>query len=248
MTEIDWLVSKDLEQLLLFLQFGGGGHRATSRKLRLFMCGCCRRIWNFIPNKYCRKAVEVAERYADGLVCDKILEDSWYTAFCSCESLESPVDYYAGNCAAHTAFDGPRSVSNVPRYACSAISEITKDGNNEAIQTEREAQLILIHDVFGNPFHPLPFINLSWLAWNGGIIPRLAQVIYDNRRFSDMPVLADALEEAGCTNAAILDHCRGETEHVRGCWVIDQLLRGTNRMIVPGTDSKCDAVEKITRR
>jgi hypothetical protein len=53
----------------------------------------------------------------------------------------------------------------------------------------------------------------------------LAQVIYDERRFADLPILADALEEAGCTNTDILDHCRLPGEHVRGCWVVDLILR-----------------------
>lgn len=68
-------------------------------------------------------------------------------------------------------------------------------------------------------------INPSWLAWNDGTIPRLAQAIYSDRRFSDLPILADAIEEAGCTDAEILAHCRAEGPHVRGCWVVDLLLR-----------------------
>jgi hypothetical protein len=64
----------------------------------------------------------------------------------------------------------------------------------------------------------------GWLAWNGGTILKVAQAIYDDRRFEDMPILADALEEAGCTNEGILSHCRGSGEHVRGCWVVDLIL------------------------
>jgi hypothetical protein len=55
-------------------------------------------------------------------------------------------------------------------------------------------------------------------------VVKLAQVIYDERRFTDLPILADALEEAGCTNSDVLDHCRGPGPHVRGCWVVDLLL------------------------
>jgi hypothetical protein len=49
----------------------------------------------------------------------------------------------------------------------------------------------------------------------------MAQAIYDERRFGDLPILADALEDAGCNDARILSHCRDEQEHVRGCWVLD---------------------------
>jgi hypothetical protein len=63
-----------------------------------------------------------------------------------------------------------------------------------------------------------------WLAWNENTVPRLAQTIYDERAFDRLPILADALEEAGCTDTAILDHCRQPGEHYRGCWAVDLLL------------------------
>jgi hypothetical protein len=91
---------------------------------------------------------------------------------------------------------------------------------------ERKAQKALLGDIFGNPFRPLPSaVEPAWLAWNDGTIPRLAQSIYEERRFAEMPILADALEEAGCTSADILAHCRGPGPHVLGCWALDLLLR-----------------------
>ncbi len=63
------------------------------------------------------------------------------------------------------------------------------------------------------------------LAWNEGTVPRMAQTIYEERRFEDMPILADALEEAGCTNAVVLSHARNPSPHSKGCWVVD-LCRG----------------------
>jgi hypothetical protein len=62
------------------------------------------------------------------------------------------------------------------------------------------------------------------LHWNGNTVSKMAQAIYGDRAFEHLPILADALEEAGCTDAAILDHCRQPGEHVRGCWVVDLLL------------------------
>jgi hypothetical protein len=67
-------------------------------------------------------------------------------------------------------------------------------------------------------------INPIWLRWNDGTVVKLAQSIYDERRFTDLPILADALEDAGCADADILAHCRGPGPHVRGCWVVDLLL------------------------
>ena len=67
-------------------------------------------------------------------------------------------------------------------------------------------------------------VDQCWLRWNDATVVRLAQRIYYERRFADLPILADALEEAGCTNADILDHCRRPGPHVRGCWVVDLVL------------------------
>ena len=64
----------------------------------------------------------------------------------------------------------------------------------------------------------------AWLAWNGGTVRKLAEAIYDERAFDRLPVLADALEEAGCADEGVLRHCRGGGPHVRGCWVIDLIL------------------------
>jgi hypothetical protein len=85
---------------------------------------------------------------------------------------------------------------------------------------EAKAQAELLRDLVGNPFRPAA-LDPSWLT---AAVKALAQVIYEERRFADMPVLADALEEAGCTNADILAHCRSGGEHARGCWVVDLIL------------------------
>jgi hypothetical protein len=90
----------------------------------------------------------------------------------------------------------------------------------DAASLEQFGQAALLRCIFGNPFHPAPPVA-AWLAWNEGTIPRLAQTIYDERQFEVLPVLADALEDAGCADVALLDHCRSQQEHVRGCWVLD---------------------------
>jgi hypothetical protein len=82
----------------------------------------------------------------------------------------------------------------------------------------------LLRELFINPFRPMPPIDPSWLAWSGGCVRNLAQTIYDERAFERLPILGDALEEAGCTNEEMLSHCRSGGEHVRGCWAVDALL------------------------
>ena len=81
----------------------------------------------------------------------------------------------------------------------------------------------LIRDIFGNPILPPPFIDPTWLTWNDGTVVRLAQGIYEERAFDRLPILADAVEEAGCHNSDILAHCRHPGPHIRGCWVVDLL-------------------------
>jgi hypothetical protein len=86
-----------------------------------------------------------------------------------------------------------------------------------------ELLLSLLRELFGNPYRPIAMKPL-WLSWNNGTIPKLAQSIYTDRAFDRLPILADALEDAGCDNADILAHCRGPGPHVLGCWVVDLLL------------------------
>jgi hypothetical protein len=87
---------------------------------------------------------------------------------------------------------------------------------------ERERQCHLLRDIVGNPFRPVG-IDPLWLSWRDGTIPKIAQTIYEERAFDRLPILADALVDAGCTNEDILKHCREAGEHVRGCWVVDLL-------------------------
>jgi hypothetical protein len=94
-----------------------------------------------------------------------------------------------------------------------------------AFGAEAAAQAALLRDVFGNPFRRLPRINRAWLSWRGGRVVDLARGAYRRRLSRRLASLADALEEAGCTNRRILDHCRTSGMHVRGCWVLDLVLR-----------------------
>lgn len=88
---------------------------------------------------------------------------------------------------------------------------------------EHIAQANMIREIFGNPFRPVA-VDPVWLNWNSGSAIGLAQSIYDDRTFGRLPLLADALEDAGCTDVTILNHCRSEGPHVRGCYVIDAIL------------------------
>jgi hypothetical protein len=88
---------------------------------------------------------------------------------------------------------------------------------------EEQAQANLLRCIFGL-FNSARSVPASILAWNGGTVVRLAEAIYEERSFERLPIFADALEEAGCTDHAILDHCRQDQHHARGCWVLDLIL------------------------
>jgi hypothetical protein len=111
--------------------------------------------------------------------------------------------------------------------AAADYDELEEEIRTGATLSEKARQAALLRDIFGNPFRPPLPIDAHWLTWNDGAVPKQSQIIYDDRRFADLPLLADALEEAGCTNADILAHCRQVNEHERGCWVLQLLLGKT---------------------
>jgi hypothetical protein len=107
--------------------------------------------------------------------------------------------------------------------AAAAAHDEAVCGKNQskAYRIERAAQAILLRDILGNPFGVVITPDPTWLT---STVTSLAQAIYTDRAFDRLPILADALEDAGCTNQDILAHCRSNGEHARGCWVVDLLL------------------------
>jgi hypothetical protein len=85
-------------------------------------------------------------------------------------------------------------------------------------QTERQHLCPFVRDIF--PFRPVTFSS----EWRTSTVTTLAQQMYDSRDFSAMPILADAIQDAGCSDEAILTHCRGPGPHVRGCHAVDAIL------------------------
>ncbi len=157
--------------------------------------------------------------YADGLIRDSTVS-SWYRRTMHARNREmrstgSKTTLYQAVIEAalpNQYFDRVRNV-----HACIARAR----GGHEQGQPSREL-VPLLQDIFGNPFHK-PSLDPAWLAWDNGLVRKLAQAIYDERAFERLPILADALEDAGCADADLLNHCRQPGMHVRGCWVIDLL-------------------------
>jgi hypothetical protein len=94
-----------------------------------------------------------------------------------------------------------------------------------AVWKERVAQCELIRELIGNPFRPTQARDESWCNWNDGCVRKMAAAVETENRWQDLPILADALEDAGCDDHEILAHCRSDKEHRRGCWVVDMILK-----------------------
>ena len=176
--------------------------QASERKLWLFDAACARRMWTGL-NEAHRVAVEAMERCVDG-------DEKRDAAVAASRAA------WASNLIVSTGFELSARMAGYLRRSQYAFCLYR-------LNDDLTMHAALVREVFGNPFRPVA-LDLSWLAWNDGAVRKLAQAIYDGRAFGRLPLLADALEDAGCADAAILAHCRGGGEHVRGCWVIDWLL------------------------
>lgn len=227
MTEQEWLAYTELKPIM----FGVLDGRVSDRKLRLFGVACCRRVWDRLSEKCVRNAVEMAERYADGVGNRRALASvrSKLIALQRSKSSTTPLQYDVGRyvldakCGAAAQF----TAGNAASLGVQEMSVIPGGRffySYEKLAAESREQMVLLRDIFGNPFKPKPSIDPAYLRWNDSTVVRLAQQMYDSRDFSSMPILPDALEEAGCTSADILEHCRGPGPHVRGCWVVDLVL------------------------
>jgi hypothetical protein len=211
MTEAEWLGCTDPRPMLEFLR-----SKASDRKLRLFAVGCCRRASEMASFG----VVSLAECAADGLATDDELANARSEAERGFELALGQFSYVPP--PQHLHADGA-AVAVTSSSAWEAAEASAAELAALVGGGEPAAQAILLRDLFGNPFRSVA-IDPAWLSWSDGTVTKLAQAIYDNRTFDQLPILADALEEAGCDNADILTHCREPGEHVRGCWVVDLLL------------------------
>jgi hypothetical protein len=238
MTEAEWLACDDPTEMAFNLRRSGKG---SDRKLRLFAVACCRRIWHLVPDNPSRQAVEVAERFADGFATEEQRQAALRGAEAARMAVNAPGSfrvYLAATLAAvaYTTVAVPWDLEviglNASREASTAAAYCGLPDADDADDTaayeatrvawanEQATQAKMLRDIFGNPFRP---VALSQAEQTPTAVA-LAQAIYDERAFDRLPILADALEDAGCTDAAILGHCRGPGPHVRGCWVVDLIL------------------------
>jgi hypothetical protein len=221
MTEQEWSVCAETSRMLTFLR-----DRVGERKLRLFMAGCCRRTWHLIPDERCRKAFDVAERFADGQVGDQEL----YQAHS--EICRLPNELKSVRKGAYLIVDSwrravwPRERSNMEvfRRAAFHLAAAVADcdfllpwppPNLAAFQAEEQAQCDLLRHIFGNLFRPYG----APARWPSAVVQLAASLVEGQDCWF---ALHNALLEAGHPQLAM--HFREKQCHPRGCWVLDLSL------------------------
>jgi hypothetical protein len=219
MTEEEWLGRTDFEA---FEDMWAVVCDGSDRKLRLFAVAICRQFWDLFRDERSRAAVEMAERYADGLAT----EDERIKACLTSNSPEVLTDgptipddhlgaaqYYAAEAATNAAM----AIDDLPNSPVCALMALDTLGDDDA----RPRAIEWLRDIFGNPFRPVAFDP----AWRTADVMLLARGIYEERAFDRMPILADALQDVGCDSDEILGHLRDpHAGHVRGCWALDLVL------------------------
>jgi hypothetical protein len=200
MNEEEWLTCAEPMRMLEFLR-----GKASDRKLRLFCVACFPLARSYDPDDGTRllngPTIEFVMRFADGLASVEEMRSVWRARgfAATVPSPEHPFEWAVG-------------------FLQRAEREEALGAQPQRFPTRQEL-IAPFRDIFGNPFRQPNFDS----AWRTDTALSLARQMYESREFGAMPILADALQDAGCDNDDVLNHCRGSGPHVRGCWVVDLL-------------------------
>jgi len=205
-TRLEWPNCANTAAMLEFLR-----GKASDRKLRLFAVDCCRRVRGAPLHSVCSVALNVAERLADDRLRS---EDMPRTLARDLQVLaQAPARW------GYSYWEPER----VAARACQLLldvdifSAMRRQQRPDWItilqwgRVSQGVQTALLRELFGDLFGPVR-LDPAWLAWNDACLVKMARAIYDEGRFGDLPILADALEEAGCADADILNHCRAASD------------------------------------
>ncbi|VTR91971.1 Uncharacterized protein OS=Sorangium cellulosum (strain So ce56) GN=sce5710 PE=4 SV=1 [Gemmata massiliana] len=214
MTEAEWSACEEPEALAY------SDIKASDRKWRLVLCACSRRIRKQMTEDRSRIALDLSERFADGLISDEELGAVGAAAQIAWVEVSRKYgDSLQRAAAAAAAYSSQRFICDNDRSnAMGAVAEAFPKAARRTVEQCAQAQII--RDIFGNPFRPVIFSP----DWRTPTATTLASQMYESRDFGAMPILADALQDAGCDSDDVLNHCCGSGPHVRGCWVVDLVL------------------------
>jgi hypothetical protein len=201
-------------------------NRLPARVRRLFACACVRRIWHCLPDERSRRGVEALERFADGELSRGELDVFALLARAAADERSGSTTATGARAAERVAAD--EALDAVEYVAWTVAQEIAGVrapkvvlwGPELQVEADRQERRLwdLMEDVLTPDAPPIP---VDWLT---PTVVGLARRIYDSRDFALLPVLADALEDAGCDDERLRGHLRGGGEHIRGCWALDALL------------------------
>jgi hypothetical protein len=209
MTEAEWLSWDSPVELLRHLSAGG-----SERKVLLYASALCRLHPQLLTDE-----LKVWAGAIESILRGEATENA----------LDGAVQVEAEYEVSHLADYGPQAARAY--YAAladvvfctwtSAPIEYEWDVSVAEHAPVRRTGAALVRDIFGNPFRPPAFSP----SWRTDTAVSLARTMYESREFGAMPILADALQDAGCDSDDILSHCPDTSlTHVRGCWVVDLVL------------------------
>jgi hypothetical protein len=219
--------------------------------MQLLACACCRLIWDQIEPQALRHTIETVELHADGLIPATALMDATRAATAiiterfSAQTISTGTSSNAANLPSAAALLAVQSVIGTPvddafrrtlDWVSTCVFRTEGVGRNKSIRDKLNHQFCdLFREIVGNPFlerttipawMPTHAVQLAFGVTRVSDTARsLAERIRDEQAFHRLPFLADAIEEAGCTDDPLLLHLREpEKLHCRGCWALDWIL------------------------
>jgi hypothetical protein len=223
-TEAEWLAATDARAMLAHLSCEG---QAGPRQFGSFVAACVRHLAGALPAAFSVYAEEICLRSAAGGGRQKIygLVDMLVDEMRGNEQL-SGSEWRARELVLH-ALDEVISGLPAATRASSLVERIEEwvDAAESAnpVSELRQRLPSLLTDIFGNPFRG-EVLEARGAYFKRTWVLDMAERIYDDYEFDCLPLLADALEDTGCTDAELLGHLRGPGPHVRGCWAVDLVL------------------------
>ena len=234
MTEDAWQTSNQSGLMLEWLE---ANHCASARKKRLFAFSACRLGWDELRPEV-RRFIEAAEdlvEYPSPGTANTLFQGQFHDALVSLHrvdltNLESSTFHLVGYTVTSMGTTAAiiAAVEDLGEVAPpEAIAALVREQFRTPSRKARwvSARLRDRIDTWPSDTRPPDLLLVrEWLTWEGGLVTGLAQAIDEDRDWSRMPILADALEDAGCNEPALLDHLRQREAHARGCWALDLLL------------------------
>jgi hypothetical protein len=222
MTEAEWPDCEDPVRILHHLE-----GKVSGRRWRLMAAGCGRYVRHLLTDPRSGPAIDAAEAFADGVIDAQQLAAAHAEAVQAAQEVLRAEAHAAASAAAAAESFHPMQAVWLAAWALvrSRVEDVsTQIVAREAAESAARKELAaLLRDVAGNPFRAAA-VEPAWTSWGDGTVKRLAEAAYGDRAFDRLPIIADALEDAGCSDPVILTHLRGTGPHVRGCWAVDLLL------------------------